>query len=65
MSFILQLLIVGVAFGFFTLQKQIPNGDKVKNPCTGENWPGVGHIAIGGAGDRNSFGADVNVYVCC
>ena len=36
-----------------------PNGDKVKHPCSGdqyEKWRGVGHISSNGGGELNPFG---------
>ncbi|XP_053380250.1 uncharacterized protein LOC123524569 [Mercenaria mercenaria] len=46
-----------------SLQKRIPNGDHVPNPCnSGELWEGVGHLKPGGYGKRNSFGHDFQRY---
>lgn len=51
--------------GFGSFQKLIPNGAKVPDPCstTGGLWPGVGHVAKGGGGDRNPFG-NVSHFMC-
>ncbi|KAK6190938.1 hypothetical protein SNE40_002698 [Patella caerulea] len=38
-------------------QEKIPNGDHVPHPCKPNFiWKGVGHLKMGGGGDRNSFG---------
>ena len=45
------------AFPFF--RERIPNGFSVPNPGPqGGIWAGVGHLATGGGGPRNSFGLD-------
>lgn len=55
-----------VVSSFSHFQLQIPNGDRVPNPCeSGEVWIGVGHQKPAGAGARNPFGRDFesNDYV--
>ena len=44
--------------GFKKFQSQIPNGDRVANPCTENEWQGVGHEHSNGGGERNPFGQD-------
>lgn len=44
---------------FTSFKSQIPNGDAVPNTCAqndGDLWDGVGHLIVGGTGDRNVFG---------
>lgn len=42
---------------FKRFQLEIPNGDKVPNPCNkNELWTAVGHTTIEGGGRRNPFG---------
>ncbi|XP_005097156.1 temptin-like [Aplysia californica] len=35
---------------------EIPNGDKLPNPCGTGTWPGVGHWNLNGGGPQNPFG---------
>lgn len=48
--------IVVSTVGFQVFQKQIPNGDRVTNPCDNLTWNGVGHLNKDGGGERNVFG---------
>lgn len=53
----MSLHITGVSVGFQPFQDEIPNGHNVPNPCGEGTWQGVGHLSIGGSGDRNGFGS--------
>jgi dopamine beta-monooxygenase len=58
---ILQLLVLLTIHAHPEYQQAIPNGDNVYvTSSTGQkiNYPGVGHLNIGGGGDRNVFGLD-------
>ncbi|XP_069138144.1 dopamine beta-hydroxylase-like isoform X2 [Argopecten irradians] len=56
---VLVVICVQQSHGFSSFMSQIPNGDKVRDPCDGNTtWPGVGHEAMGGGGPRNPFGLD-------
>jgi len=51
--------ILGTCQALRTFQDKIPNGDSVPNKCAtndGDQWAGVGHLAIAGTGPRNDFG---------
>jgi len=51
------MIFVTVVTAYPDFIKQIPNGDKVPNPCLSNSlWPGVGHKLTAGSGDRNPFG---------
>ncbi|XP_056001096.1 tyramine beta-hydroxylase-like isoform X2 [Ostrea edulis] len=50
------LLLPGVN-GYPDFKSEIPNGDKVPDPCNKDKlWSGVGHLKPGGGGPRNPFG---------
>ena len=58
-TFFLGLIAIAIsscaAYKFY--QERIPNGGSVPHPCKPNYlWKGVGHLAAGGAGRRNSFG---------
>lgn len=42
--------------GFGRYLSEIPNGNRVMDPCTGRPWSGLGHIDPVGGGPRNAFG---------
>ncbi|XP_052089896.1 temptin-like isoform X4 [Mytilus californianus] len=55
------LALVAVVFGFPWFRNDIPNGNKVPDPCNGQTdqiWRGVGHDKEPGGGARNQFGLD-------
>ena len=45
-------------YGYFNYQSNIPNGNRVPDPCSNSDglWAGVGHQRSQGAGARNPFG---------
>ncbi|XP_061195555.1 tyramine beta-hydroxylase-like [Saccostrea echinata] len=50
-------LVIGPVLGYPEYVKEIPNGDKVPDPCRKDKlWKGVGHINTKGGGQRNPFG---------
>ena len=52
-------LMIGIVVAFRDYQKQIPNGDRVPDPChPNKLWQGVGHKQVSGGGARNPFGKD-------
>ena len=52
-------LMIGIVVAYRDYQKQIPNGDRVPDPChPNKLWQGVGHKQLSGGGDRNPFGKD-------
>ncbi|XP_076078908.1 temptin-like [Mytilus galloprovincialis] len=58
---IVYLALTAVVFGFPWFRNDIPNGNNVPDPCsgqTGEIWKGVGHDQAPGGGPRNQFGLD-------
>ena len=59
---LLGILILGIPELGHTHQaykSNIPNGDKVSDPCkNGQPWKGVGHRDPEGRGPRNPFGND-------
>ena len=61
MKVLILALLLGTAKGYNIYHTEIPNGDKVPNPCTdnfASKWKGVGHKNVGGGGDLNIFGKD-------
>ena len=59
----LQLATLGVCLSLVAayprFQKEIPNGNRVPNPCQPDTvWQGVGHINPAGGGARNPFGLE-------
>lgn len=59
---ILAVALLPLAESYSSFQDSIPNGRNVLNPCNQMPWPGVGHRAIQGGGQKNLFG-DVGVFV--
>lgn len=59
---ILAVALLPLAESYSSFQDSIPNGRNVLNPCNQIPWPGVGHRAIQGGGQKNLFGA-VGVFV--
>ncbi|GFO05697.1 temptin [Plakobranchus ocellatus] len=51
-------LLVVATLGYPNYKPLIPNGFSVPNPCGNGFWRGVGHLAEGGTGPLNPFGAD-------
>ena len=44
-------LMIGIVVAFRDYQKQIPNGDRVPDPChPNKLWQGVGHKQVSGGG---------------
>ena len=52
-------LVFGSVYCFEYYQLDLPNGNKVKNPCDQDGvWSGVGHYGPKGSGPKNQFGID-------
>lgn len=53
------LMIASNVYSYPHFRQQIPNGDRVPNPCVPSTiWMGVGHQNLMGGGPRNPFGID-------